>query len=85
MSDAIQSLRKQLAEAEENLRLIQERKSEYVQTTDIPIQLIKDERRISVERKRRIWFSMAVSDKCPRHDKAESCVRFAPDWRRSGV
>jgi chromosome condensin MukBEF MukE localization factor len=85
MSDTIQYLRRQLAEAEDNLRLVQERKSEYVQITDIPIQLIKDERRISVKRKRRIWFSMAVSDKCPWHYKAESCVRFAPDWRRSGV
>ena len=34
MSDTIQRLRRQLAEAEENLLLIQERKSEYVQATD---------------------------------------------------
>ena len=34
MSDTIQRLRKQLAEAEVNLLLIQERKSEYVQATD---------------------------------------------------
>ncbi len=46
MSDIIQSLQRQLVEAEENLRLIQERKAEYVQTTDIPLQLIKDERRL---------------------------------------
>lgn len=36
----------QLAEARENLLLIQERKSEYVEETDIPLQLIKDERRL---------------------------------------
>jgi hypothetical protein len=39
-------LRHQLAEARENLLLIEERKSEYVQETDIPLQLIKDERRL---------------------------------------
>jgi hypothetical protein len=41
-----ESLKHRLAEAEENLRLIQERKSEYVQAADIPLQLIKDERRL---------------------------------------
>jgi hypothetical protein len=39
------SLHRQLAEAKENLRLIRERKSEYVQEEDIPLQLIKNERR----------------------------------------
>ncbi len=46
MDEKLQSLRKQLAEAEYNLRLIQERKSEYVLETDIPLQLIKEERRL---------------------------------------
>ena len=49
MGDTIQSLRKQLAEAEENLLLIQERKSEYVKITDVPLQLIKDERHLEAE------------------------------------
>jgi len=49
MSETIRSLRKQLAKAEENLRLIQERKAEYVQGVDIPLQLIKDERRLEIE------------------------------------
>ena len=40
------SLRRQLAEARENLRLIQERKSEYVLGTDIPLQLVKEERQL---------------------------------------
>lgn len=43
------SLKRRLTEAEENLRLIAERKSEYVQETDIPLQLIKDERRLREE------------------------------------
>jgi len=43
------SLKRRLAEAEENLRLIQERKSEYVQAADVPLQLIKDERRLVQE------------------------------------
>lgn len=46
MDDTLSSLQKQLAEAEENLRLIQERRSEYVQAIDVPLQLIKDERRL---------------------------------------
>lgn len=44
-----ESLKHRLAEAEENLRLIRERKSEYVQSADIPLQLIKDERRLAQE------------------------------------
>jgi len=36
----------QLAEARENLRLIQERKSQYVMEPDIPLDLIKQERRL---------------------------------------
>jgi hypothetical protein len=38
------SLERQLAEQRENLRLIEERKAMFVQETDIPPQLIKDER-----------------------------------------
>jgi len=37
------SLRRQLAEARQNLRLIEERKSQFVMATDIPLQLIKEE------------------------------------------
>lgn len=40
----VESLRRQLREAQENLALIEERQSQYVQETDIPLQLIKDER-----------------------------------------
>jgi hypothetical protein len=45
MNDDITSLQRQLANAEENLRLIQERRSEYVSQEDIPLQLIKNERK----------------------------------------
>ncbi len=41
----LSSLRRQLAEARENLRLIQERKDQYVLSTDVPLQLVKEERR----------------------------------------
>jgi nucleotide-binding universal stress UspA family protein len=41
----LSSLRRQLAEARENLRLIQERKGEFVLSTDVPLQLVKEERR----------------------------------------
>jgi formylglycine-generating enzyme required for sulfatase activity len=40
------SLRRQLAEARENLRLIQERKFEFAMETDIPLQLIKEEKQL---------------------------------------
>jgi tetratricopeptide (TPR) repeat protein len=40
------SLQRRLAEARENLRLIQERESRYVVSTDVPIQLIKEKRRL---------------------------------------
>jgi nucleotide-binding universal stress UspA family protein len=39
------SLRRQLAEARENLHLIQERKDQYVLGVDVPLQLVKEERR----------------------------------------
>ena len=42
----VASLVKQLSEAEENLRLIDERMAQYVQEVDIPLQLIKDQRRL---------------------------------------
>ncbi len=42
----VQSLQQQLADARENLRLIEERKAQYVQEVEIPLQLIKDERRL---------------------------------------
>jgi hypothetical protein len=40
------SLEKQLSDAEENLRIIDERIAKYVQETDVPLQLIKDQRRL---------------------------------------
>jgi hypothetical protein len=40
------SPRNLLAEARENLRLIGERKAQYVQEVDIPLQLIREERRL---------------------------------------
>ncbi|NEU81349.1 tetratricopeptide repeat protein [Nostoc sp. UIC 10630] len=49
MKDSIESVRKQITENEKNLRLIEERKAEYVQATDIPLQIIKDERRLQQE------------------------------------
>ncbi len=55
MSDERLSWQKQLAEAQENLRLVRERRAEFVQQTDVPLQLIKDERRLEreIERLRR--------------------------------
>jgi len=44
--ETVASLRRQLAEARKNLRLIEERKAEYVLSTDVPLQLIKEERQL---------------------------------------
>lgn len=44
--DNMTSLQRQLAEVRENLRLIEERKAEYVLETDVPLQIIKEERRL---------------------------------------
>jgi hypothetical protein len=42
----VASLVKQLSDAEENLRLIDERIAQYVQEVDVPLQLIKDQHRL---------------------------------------
>ncbi len=42
----VASLVRQLSDAEENLRLIDERVAQYVQEVDVPLQLIKDQRRL---------------------------------------
>jgi hypothetical protein len=39
-------VRHELAEARENLRLIQERKAQFVTSTDVPLPLVKEERRL---------------------------------------
>jgi tetratricopeptide (TPR) repeat protein len=41
----IASWQRQLAEARENLRVIEEHKAKYVQETDVPLQILKEERR----------------------------------------
>ncbi len=42
--ERIESLRHQLSEAVANLRLIEERKTQYVMDVDVPLQLVKQER-----------------------------------------
>ena len=44
--DDATSLRRQLAEARENLRLVVEREAAYVLETDVPLQLVKEKRRL---------------------------------------
>jgi nucleoside phosphorylase len=43
--DDLLLVQRQLANARDNLRLIQERKAEFVFSTDVPLQLVKEERR----------------------------------------
>ena len=45
-ADDVASLRRQLAEARANLRLVEEREPEYVFGTDVPLQLVKEKRRL---------------------------------------
>lgn len=49
MPDDTHSLRTQLKERQDNLHLIQERIAEYVQRSEVPLQLIKDERYLKGE------------------------------------
>ena len=46
MDKELESLRRQLAEMEESLRLIEERKTAYVLEVDVPLTLVKEERRL---------------------------------------
>jgi energy-coupling factor transporter ATP-binding protein EcfA2 len=61
MSETVQSLREQLAEAEGNLRLIRERKAEYVEPHKIDLDLIKAERhweaQIADLKRRLVWLT----------------------------
>jgi hypothetical protein len=52
MADENASLQHQLREARENLTLIEERMSEYVLSTDVPLQLVKERRRLKREIRR---------------------------------
>ena len=56
MPDEIQSLQQQLASLRENLRLVDERKAQYVEENEIPLQLVKNEKKLreriaAIERK----------------------------------
>ncbi len=62
MSDQIDSLKHQLKETQENVALIQERMSEYVLSTDIPLQLVKEERRLE---SRIRWLQRRIADLRP--------------------
>jgi hypothetical protein len=61
----VASLRHQLAQAEQNLRLIEERKTEYVLGVEVPLQLVKEEQetraRIARLRSRLEQFSMELA------------------------
>jgi hypothetical protein len=46
MSEELEGLQRLLAEAKENLQLIDERSAQYVLSTDVPLQLIKEQRRL---------------------------------------
>jgi hypothetical protein len=46
VSDDLTALQRQLREARENLALIEERESQYVLSTDVPLQLVKERRRL---------------------------------------
>lgn len=71
MSADIASLHRQLADAEANLRLIAERKAEFVLSTDIPLQLIKEERELKAR----------IADLRQRIATAESSPPTAPPPR----
>lgn len=62
MAGQTEALERQLEEARENLALIQERMSQYVLSTDIPLQLVREERRL--ERRVR-WLERRIAELRP--------------------
>lgn len=46
MAGEVEALQRELSQARENLTLIRERMSEYVLSTDVPLQLVKEKRRL---------------------------------------
>ncbi|OIO98615.1 MAG: hypothetical protein AUK03_01010 [Anaerolineae bacterium CG2_30_64_16] len=67
MNDTRKSLEAQLANVTESLRLIEERKSEYVEATSVPLDLVKNERELLARQddlKRRMAHLLADTE-CP--------------------
>lgn len=62
MSSEGENLKRQLKEAQENLALIEERMSEYVLSTDVPLQLVKEERRLEGRIR---WLERRIADLRP--------------------
>jgi hypothetical protein len=62
MSGEIESLEHQLKEARENLALVEERMTEYVLSTDIPLQLVKEQWRLE---SRVRWLEHRIADLRP--------------------
>jgi formylglycine-generating enzyme required for sulfatase activity len=61
-------LRNQLQQAEEKLRLIRERKAEYILSTDVPLDLVREERILLSEQARLIELIAHLKDTpCPYH------------------
>lgn len=86
MNEARESLEAQLANAELNLRLIVERKSEYVEATSIPLDLVKRERQLLAEQDdlRRRLSQLTADAECPYRslepfDEAHAAYFFGRD------
>lgn len=62
MASGIESLRRQLEQERENLALIEERMSEYPLSTDVPLQLVKDRRRLE---SRIRWLERRIDELSP--------------------
>ncbi len=62
MAGEIEALQRELSQARENLTLIRERISEYVLSTGVPLQLVKEKRRLE-ERIR--WLERRIVELCP--------------------
>ena len=84
------SLRRQLKEAKKNLSIILERKSQYVMKTDIPLQLIKEERELRqhiAHLKQRIVevTDMMVDDKKVKATKRPTFQNVSSEQPRSAI
>ena len=79
MNDALKSLEAQLTNVEESLRLIAERKSEYIEATSIPLDLVKNEQRLMAERERLLAEVAKLSPAAPDSAGTETASSPAHD------
>src|SRR6266508_2638473 len=79
--EQVRSLRNQLQQADQKLNLIRERQAEYILRTDIPLDLVRDERMLLLDREQLIELIARLSETpCPYHGLAPFEVADTPEF-----